>query len=74
MGLLRSVHDGTFTADVLQFPQLSDGSLLQLRLALIGFGGLLTRMKFYLQIMPMYTFFKWIVHSYNTRSKYLPVT
>lgn len=39
-----------------------------LRLALIGFGGLLTRMKFYLQIMPMYTFFKWIVHSYNTRS------
>ena len=36
-----------------------------LRLVLIGFGGLLTRMKFYLQVMPVYTFFKWLFHSYN---------
>lgn len=39
-----------------------------LRLALIGFGGFLTRMKFYLQVMPIYTLFKWLFHSYNTRS------
>nr|XP_031833107.1 phosphatidylinositol N-acetylglucosaminyltransferase subunit Q isoform X1 [Nomia melanderi] len=39
-----------------------------LRLALISFGGFLTRMKFYLQIIPVYTFFKWFLHSYSTRS------
>ncbi|XP_033311460.1 uncharacterized protein LOC117211543 [Bombus bifarius] len=39
-----------------------------LRLALISFGGLLTRMKFYLQVMPVYTFFKWLFHSYSTCS------
>ncbi|XP_043258217.1 uncharacterized protein LOC122400699 [Colletes gigas] len=39
-----------------------------LRLALISFGGFLTRMKFYLQVMPVYTLFKWLFHSYNTRS------
>lgn len=39
-----------------------------LRLALIGFGGFLTRLKFYLQVMPVYTFFKWFLQSYSTRS------
>nr|XP_033336262.1 uncharacterized protein LOC117226239 [Megalopta genalis] len=39
-----------------------------LRLALIGFGGFLTRLKFYLQIMPVYTFIKWFLQSHSTRS------
>lgn len=39
--------------------------LLQLRLMLISFGGFLARMKFYLQVMPAYTFVKWLFHSYN---------
>ncbi|XP_053982217.1 uncharacterized protein LOC128878221 [Hylaeus volcanicus] len=39
-----------------------------LRLALIGFGGFLSRMKFYLQVMPVYTLFKWLFQSHNTRS------
>ncbi|CAD1478522.1 unnamed protein product [Heterotrigona itama] len=39
-----------------------------LRLVLISFGGLLTRMKFYLQVMPVYAFFKWLFHSYSTCS------
>ncbi|CAL7934906.1 unnamed protein product [Xylocopa violacea] len=39
-----------------------------LRLALISFGGFLIRMKFYLQVVPLFTFFKWLLHSYSTRS------
>ncbi|XP_014215510.1 phosphatidylinositol N-acetylglucosaminyltransferase subunit Q [Copidosoma floridanum] len=31
-----------------------------LRLIMIGLGGLLTRLKFYLQIMPVYAFFRWL--------------
>ncbi|EFN84829.1 phosphatidylinositol N-acetylglucosaminyltransferase subunit Q isoform X2 [Harpegnathos saltator] len=37
-----------------------------LRLVSIGFDGLLTRLKFYLQVMPVYTFWKWLLHSYST--------
>ncbi|XP_011861976.1 PREDICTED: phosphatidylinositol N-acetylglucosaminyltransferase subunit Q [Vollenhovia emeryi] len=39
-----------------------------LRLASIAFGGFLTRLKFYLQVMPVYTFWKWLLRSYSTRS------
>ncbi|GAB1868493.1 PIGQ acetylglucosaminyltransferase [Camponotus japonicus] len=39
-----------------------------LRLISIGFGGFLTRLKFYLQIMPVYTFWKWLLQSYSTCS------
>lgn len=38
------------------------------RLALIAFSGFLTRLKFYLQVMPVYTFWKWLLRSYSTRS------
>ncbi|KAJ8665285.1 hypothetical protein QAD02_006947 [Eretmocerus hayati] len=31
-----------------------------LRLTMIGLGGLLTRLKFYLQIMPIYAFLRWL--------------
>lgn len=39
-----------------------------LRLVSIGFSGFLTRLKFYLQIMPVYTFWKWLLQSYSTCS------
>ncbi|EZA61601.1 Phosphatidylinositol N-acetylglucosaminyltransferase subunit Q [Ooceraea biroi] len=39
-----------------------------LRLASIGFGGFLTRLKFYLQVVPIYTFWKWLLRSYSTCS------
>lgn len=39
-----------------------------LRLVLIGFDGFLTRLKFYLQIMPVYTFWKWLLQSHSTCS------
>ncbi|XP_032683294.1 phosphatidylinositol N-acetylglucosaminyltransferase subunit Q isoform X2 [Odontomachus brunneus] len=39
-----------------------------LRLVSIGFGGLLTRLKFYLQVMPVYTFWKWLLRCYSTCS------
>ncbi|XP_070172718.1 phosphatidylinositol N-acetylglucosaminyltransferase subunit Q [Polyergus mexicanus] len=39
-----------------------------LRLVLIGFSGFLTRLKFYLQIMPVYTFCMWLLQSYSTCS------
>ncbi|KAG7210430.1 hypothetical protein KM043_011962 [Ampulex compressa] len=39
-----------------------------LRLALIAVGGFLTRLKFYLQVMPVYTFCKWLFHSHSACS------
>lgn len=39
-----------------------------LRLASIAFGGFLTRLKFYLQVMPVYTLWKWLLRSYSTCS------
>ncbi|XP_036143285.1 phosphatidylinositol N-acetylglucosaminyltransferase subunit Q isoform X2 [Monomorium pharaonis] len=39
-----------------------------LRLASIAFAGFLTRLKFYLQVIPVYTFWKWLLRSYSTRS------
>ncbi|XP_071564787.1 phosphatidylinositol N-acetylglucosaminyltransferase subunit Q [Temnothorax nylanderi] len=39
-----------------------------LRLVSIAFGGFLTRLKFYLQVMPVYTFWKWLLRSYSTCS------
>ncbi|KYM98455.1 Phosphatidylinositol N-acetylglucosaminyltransferase subunit Q [Cyphomyrmex costatus] len=39
-----------------------------LRLASIAFGGFLTRLKFYLQVMPVYTFWRWLMRSYCTCS------
>ncbi|KAL0100944.1 hypothetical protein PUN28_019376 [Cardiocondyla obscurior] len=39
-----------------------------LRLMSIAFAGFLTRLKFYLQIMPIYTFWKWLLQSYSTCS------
>ncbi|KAG5318952.1 PIGQ acetylglucosaminyltransferase, partial [Pseudoatta argentina] len=39
-----------------------------LRLVSIAFGGFLTRLKFYLQVMPVYTFWKWLLRSYCTCS------
>ncbi|XP_014489411.1 PREDICTED: phosphatidylinositol N-acetylglucosaminyltransferase subunit Q [Dinoponera quadriceps] len=36
-----------------------------LRLISIGFGGLLTRLKFYLQVMPVYTLWQWLLRSYS---------
>ncbi|XP_018376302.1 PREDICTED: phosphatidylinositol N-acetylglucosaminyltransferase subunit Q isoform X2 [Trachymyrmex cornetzi] len=34
-----------------------------LRLVSIAFGGFLTRLKFYLQVMPVYTFWRWLLRS-----------
>ncbi|XP_046741201.1 phosphatidylinositol N-acetylglucosaminyltransferase subunit Q isoform X2 [Diprion similis] len=34
-----------------------------LRLVLIGLGGFLTRLKFYLQVLPVYAFVKWLIRS-----------
>ncbi|XP_018308452.1 phosphatidylinositol N-acetylglucosaminyltransferase subunit Q [Mycetomoellerius zeteki] len=39
-----------------------------LRLVSIAFGGFLTRLKFYLQVMPVYTFWRWLLRSYCTCS------
>ncbi|XP_043283200.1 phosphatidylinositol N-acetylglucosaminyltransferase subunit Q [Venturia canescens] len=39
-----------------------------LRVMLIGLGGLLTRLRFYMQVMPIYTFLSWLFRSRNTRS------
>ncbi|XP_011310288.1 phosphatidylinositol N-acetylglucosaminyltransferase subunit Q [Fopius arisanus] len=39
-----------------------------LRLILIGFGGFLTRLRFYLQVIPAYTFFCWFFRSKSTNS------
>ncbi|KAF7993077.1 hypothetical protein HCN44_005858 [Aphidius gifuensis] len=39
-----------------------------LRLSLIGFGGFLTRLRFYLQVIPVYTFLCWIFKSRSTNS------
>ncbi|XP_012279103.1 phosphatidylinositol N-acetylglucosaminyltransferase subunit Q [Orussus abietinus] len=39
-----------------------------LRLVLIGLGGFLTRLKFYLQVTPVYAFLKWLFRSRTTRN------
>ncbi|XP_015111252.1 phosphatidylinositol N-acetylglucosaminyltransferase subunit Q [Diachasma alloeum] len=39
-----------------------------LRLILIGFGGFLTRLRFYLQVIPAYTFFCWVFRSRSANS------
>ena len=45
--------------------------MFQLRLTMIGFGGLLTRLKFYLQITPIYAFFRWLFCTVDATGKFL---
>lgn len=43
----------------------------QLRLIMIGLGGFLTRLRFYLQVIPIYAFVRWILRTEDTIGKYI---